>query len=374
MNRSSDEDNHSSGPITFTLTEHCGGLFGRDTKIIRMNSSNVDRVKMSVVRLTWDDIQLGELLGKGAFNQVNEAFLKPKRGDNSALYLNNAHSYALKFISEERRQISENMKVSLIDLQIEANLLSDLSHNNVVKLHAVNEDMGLGEDAFLLIDRLFGTVEQKIQKWAKEQAKRTSMSVLTDSISVKKQHAAQDERLHSVAAPVAAAMEYLHSKGIVFRDLKPANIGFGSDGAVKIFDFGLARKVASDGKRLTGCTGTIRYMAPEVAESQHYGISVDMYAFGIVMWELCTLQRPYDKLTPDEIMEWLVKDKRPKLTRKTGSPKVQNLITSCWDGRAENRPSFTVIREILAGILTFPGNDDKKRTVKFSRSKSADHD
>jgi serine/threonine protein kinase len=369
MNIISDEDN--SGAFTFTLTERSGGLLGGDTRLVRLNSSNVDRVKMSVVRLTWDNIQLGELLGKGAFNQVNEAFLKPKLGDKSALYLNDVHSYALKFISDERRENSENMKVSLIDLQIEANLLSDLSHKHVIKLHAVNEDMGLGEDAFLLIDRLFGTVEEKIQKWTKEQAKRSATSFLADSISMKKQYAAQDERLHSVATPVAAAMDYLHSKGIVFRDLKPANIGFGCDGAIKIFDFGLARKVASDGKRLTGCTGTIRYMAPEVAESQHYGISVDMYAFGILMWELCTLQRPYDKLTPDEIMEWLVKDKRPKLTRKTGSPKVQNLITSCWDGRAENRPSFTAIREILASILTSPGNDGKSaRNAKFSRSKS----
>lgn len=325
-----------------------------------------------VTTLTWDDIQLGEQLGQGAFNQVNEAFLKPKQEQCSILYTNDVNSYALKFISDNRRRPDENRKISLIDLQSEANLLSELSHVNIIKLHAVNEDMDLVDVAFLLLDRLYDTVEDKLKQWSLQQSNRSSASVLADTMSLRKQHMAQDERLTLVAVPVASAMEYLHSQRIIVRDLKPANLGFSCDGTLKMFDLGLARKLPNDGRRLTGCTGTMRYMAPEVAESQHYGVSADTYSFGILLWELCTLKKPFDKLTPDEIMELLVKEKRPKLTRKDGSPKVQQLINTCWDGHAENRPAFATIHETLPGILNLQLLPVSKNIRGFSlrRSKS----
>ena len=325
--------------------------------------------------LTWDDIQLGEQLGRGAFNQVNEAFLKPKQGLPSALYTNDVQSYALKFISDNRKSHEENLKISLTDLQSEANLLSELSHVNIIKLYAVHEDMGLVDVAFLLLDRLFDTVEDKLKSWSIQLLNRSPASVFADTMSLRKQHLAQDERLALVAVPVASAMEYLHSQRIVVRDLKPANLGFSRDGTLKMFDLGLARKLPNDGRRLTGCTGTMRYMAPEVAESQHYGVSADTYSFGILLWELCTLKKPFDKLTPDEIMELLVKEKRPKLSRKDGSPKVQQLIMTCWDGHAENRPSFATIHEKLPCILNLPLLHVSKNIRGFTlrrRSKSSE--
>ena len=70
-----------------------------------------------------------------------------------------------------------------------------------------------------------------------------------------------DYRLKCVAIPVAEAMKYLHSNNVIFRDLKPSNIGFNEHGTVKLFDFGLAREITDPTRLLTGCTGSRRYVS-----------------------------------------------------------------------------------------------------------------
>eukprot|EP00568_Trieres_chinensis_P009063 CAMPEP_0183314746 /NCGR_PEP_ID=MMETSP0160_2-20130417/49439_1 /TAXON_ID=2839 ORGANISM="Odontella Sinensis, Strain Grunow 1884" /NCGR_SAMPLE_ID=MMETSP0160_2 /ASSEMBLY_ACC=CAM_ASM_000250 /LENGTH=93 /DNA_ID=CAMNT_0025480145 /DNA_START=1 /DNA_END=279 /DNA_ORIENTATION=- len=92
-------------------------------------------------------------------------------------------------------------------------------------------------------------------------------------------------------------MEYLHENRIVFRDLKPQNIGFDDKNKVKIFDFGIARKLdPGDEKHPTGNTGTLRYMAPEVAKCKNYGLEVDVYSFGMLLWEICKWKKPFHKM------------------------------------------------------------------------------
>ena len=105
-----------------------------------------------------------------------------------------------------------------------------------------------------------------------------------------------------VALQVAKAVDYLHDRRILFRDLKPANIGFDKTETLKIFDFGLARELREVDKdpdmpgmyRLSNMTGSLRYMAPEVAiMGQPYNESCDVYSFTIVLWEMLSLKRAY---------------------------------------------------------------------------------
>ena len=90
-----------------------------------------------------------------------------------------------------------------------------------------------------------------------------------------------------IALDVARGMDYLHRRHIVHRDLKAANLLIDGNGTVKIADFGVA-KILDSVCCSTGETGTYRWMAPEVIEHKEYDHKVDVYSFGILLWELLT--------------------------------------------------------------------------------------
>ena len=103
--------------------------------------------------------------------------------------------------------------------------------------------------------------------------------------------------MHGIAAGVA----YLHDHGIVHRDLKPGNV-FCEDGIVKIGDYGLSKFIScSQRSGHTGSVGTVHYMAPEVANGR-YGKEVDIYALGIVLFEMITGHVPFDGESLGEVL------------------------------------------------------------------------
>ncbi len=94
---------------------------------------------------------------------------------------------------------------------------------------------------------------------------------------------------------------YLHDQGVVHRDLKPANI-FLEHGHLKVGDYGLSRRMSSSERgELTRGVGTPHYMAPEI-KNGNYGRSVDVYACGIILFEMLTGQPPFDGETPAEVL------------------------------------------------------------------------
>jgi serine/threonine protein kinase len=145
---------------------------------------------------------------------------------------------------------------------------------NIVSLKAVasgtiESNITKERGFFLVIDRLVETLEQKIQRWKSTQEEMPHSLFYRMSKEYKdNQKRMLKERLQ-VALDVASVMSYLHSLNLVYRDLKPDNIGFDRDGKLKLFDFGLIKEakpcnMSKDGRyRMTGHTGSRRYMAPE---------------------------------------------------------------------------------------------------------------
>jgi serine/threonine protein kinase len=169
-----------------------------------------------------------------------------------------------------------------------------------------------------------------------------------------------------LARAMADGLDYLHSHwhesiSIFHRDLKPDNIGFTCDGNIKIFDFGLCSVVRrqpgsqeeAEVFEMTGNTGTLRYMAPEVALAKPYNQSVDTYSFGIILWQIVKGKVPFSGLGRRTYMEHVVVGgERPRLDRSW--PKAfSRLLQRCWNEDRTQRPSFAeVTRELDALILT----------------------
>ena len=98
-----------------------------------------------------------------------------------------------------------------------------------------------------------------------------------------------------IAGAVARALAAAHARGIVHRDVKPGNVLIGRDGRVKVVDFGIARAVAEAQMTLPGTTlGSVHYFSPEQARGEPATNASDIYALGIVLYEMLTGTRPWE--------------------------------------------------------------------------------
>ena len=105
-------------------------------------------------------------------------------------------------------------------------------------------------------------------------------------------------------AQVSEALDFAHSKGVVHRDLKPSNVMWLPDGTAKVMDFGIARSRRFEGLTQTGAfVGTPDYVAPETIEGRGTDHRSDLYALGVLLYELLTGQRPFAGDTPFTILE-----------------------------------------------------------------------
>ncbi|XP_058737143.1 serine/threonine-protein kinase STY13 isoform X1 [Vicia villosa] len=161
------------------------------------------------------------------------------------------------------------------------------------------------------------------------------------------------------ALDVARAMDWLHANGIIHRDLKPDNLLLtANQKSVKLADFGLARE-ESVTEMMTAETGTYRWMAPELystvtlrqGEKKHYNNKVDVYSFGIVLWELLTNRMPFEGMSNlQAAYAAAFKQERPKIPDDI-SPDLAFIIQSCWVEDPNMRPSFNQIIRMLNAFL-----------------------
>ncbi|XP_052873847.1 serine/threonine-protein kinase Nek2 [Anopheles cruzii] len=93
-------------------------------------------------------------------------------------------------------------------------------------------------------------------------------------------------------ADIADGLVYLHQRNVIHRDLKPANVLISADNRLKLADFGIA-KIMHDGDPNRTIVGTPLYMAPEVAKGRDYDYKSDVWALGIIFYELCALEHPF---------------------------------------------------------------------------------
>jgi serine/threonine protein kinase len=163
-----------------------------------------------------------------------------------------AKKLAVKFLSDDAMMVPEEFCNGAADLLMEAKYLTALAshpHPSLIQLHGVcsagPSGFSLPDRAgfFLVIDRLYDTLGRRMDVWRELTRRRAGQPRVLQALFL--------QRL-CVAADIAAALRHLHKLNVVFRDLKPDNVGFDYAGAVKVFDFGLAKELDPKQKTETG--------------------------------------------------------------------------------------------------------------------------
>ena len=293
---------------------------------------------------------------------------------------NGASRYAIKTIQPSMMNDEIDFKMAAGGLANEAELLSQFNHPNIIKLRGHPADGVRAfvrteryDGYFLILDRLEETLSDRVESWKREM-KRLKNPVFVLKSSKRKQELLL-ERL-SIARDIASALDYLHSRRIVYRDLKTDNIGVDASGLWQLFDFGLSRPLPRDGDDLAGSfqmsgkIGTKMYMAPEVYLRQPYNTKADVYSFALLLWEILALQRPFARFTRKMYRNRVVKKgERPPID--TSWPvEIQELLKKGWSSDMNERPTMKQVHVILEKQIAILSKNNPDSASRWTISRS----
>ncbi len=161
----------------------------------------------------------------------------------------------------------------------------------------------------------------------------------------------------SILLQICEGLDFAHTRGIVHRDIKPSNIRVLEDGTVKIMDFGIAKSLEG-GSKLTQtgiALGTAGYLAPEQIQGGSVDPRTDIFAFGVVAYELVTGKRPFQGASLSNVLYQILNDEPTEPSNLTAdcTVELQAIILKCMAKNPDDR--YQSIREILEALRAVPG-------------------
>ncbi|XP_042326261.1 protein kinase C theta type isoform X3 [Sceloporus undulatus] len=239
-------------------------------------------------KFTIDDFTLHKMLGKGSFGKV---FLAELKATNQF--------FALKALKKEVVLMDDDVECTMVEKRV-----LSLAWEHAFLTH-VFCTFQTKENLFFVMEYLNG-------------------GDLMFHIQIC--HKFDIGRARFYAAEIICGLQFLHSKGIIYRDLKLDNVLLDKEGHIKIADFGMCKEnMFGDAKTSTFC-GTPDYIAPEILLGQKYGTSVDWWSFGVLLYEMLIGQSPFHGQDEEELFQsirmdspfyprWLDKDARDLLIK-----------------------------------------------------------
>jgi len=227
---------------------------------------------------------------------------------------------ALKFLPDELAGEPDAVR----RLRREAQTIAGLNHPNICTLYEFDEHEGA---TFIVMERVEG---RNLKAHMARQQLATAEVV-------------------NIALQVTAALEAAHTAGIVHRDIKPGNIIVAASGAVKVLDFGLARRftLPGSGEQLIGSSttipgrpiGTVNYMAPERILQLPLDPRCDLFSLGVVMYEMATGRLPFGGASPSDTVNNILEHDPIPLTQFSADRPVplERVVTRLLAKRAEER-------------------------------------
>ncbi|XP_041359830.1 tyrosine-protein kinase TXK-like [Gigantopelta aegis] len=312
-------DSHSFSSIPEVIYYHRHNSGGLITRLREPPHRNGKPSTAGFGHSKWEiaahELEVMEVLGSGCFGSVHKGIWR-------------GMPVAVKSMKENAMSIE-----SFIE---EARTMTQLHHPNLVQLYGVVNK----KDCFYIVAELMkcGALNTYLQRHKSRLLSRTS-------------------QLLDYCLQICSGMYYLEKHKFIHRDLAARNCLVGEKSVVKVADFGLARYVIDD--EYTSSAGTkfpVKWAPPEVLSYTRFSSKSDVWAFGILMWEIFSGgDMPYSGMRNIEVVDFVINNRR-RLPKPEYCPeKVYQILTLCWQMDPEKRPSFKELVDIVSG-LTDGGN------------------
>uniref|UniRef100_A0A8C5BMQ8 receptor protein-tyrosine kinase n=1 Tax=Gadus morhua TaxID=8049 RepID=A0A8C5BMQ8_GADMO len=294
--------------------------------------------KLLALEFPRNNIQYVRDIGEGAFGRVFQARAP------GLLPMETFTMVAVKMLKEEA---SSDMQK---DFQREAALMAQFLHPNIVQLLGV---CAVGKPMCLMFEYMAqGDLNEFLRRRSPSRSVRTlsraSLSGRSFSSELEAGILCCSEQL-SISQQVAAGMAYLSERKFVHRDLATRNCLVGEDMTVKIADFGLSRNIYSADyyKADENDAIPIRWMPPESIFYNRYTSESDVWAYGVVLWEVFSQgMQPYYGMAHEEVI-YYVRDGHILGCPENCPLELYSLMRLCWSTQPSDRPSFCSIHRIL---------------------------
>uniref|UniRef100_A0A8C6P4S1 Protein kinase C n=1 Tax=Nothobranchius furzeri TaxID=105023 RepID=A0A8C6P4S1_NOTFU len=251
-----------------------GGLSKRNTmprtKSSERRESTCSETRQQIPRMGISDFTFLQVLGKGSFGKVMLARLNGKD-----------RVFAIKVLKKDIILQDDDVECTMTEKRV----------LSLARLHPYLTELYC---CFQTPDRLFFVME--------------FVNGGDLMFHIQKSRKFEEGRARFYTAEITSALMFLHSKGVIYRDLKLDNVLLDKDGHCKLADFGMCKEGIRDGAVTGTFCGTPDYIAPEILQEMMYGASVDWWALGVLLYEMLSGHAPFEAENEDDLFESILNE------------------------------------------------------------------